>query len=326
MARDIQAGQADYFNHPPSSTSAPIYRSPQNFTLLRFLWKVNWIRSWRLFRAYTREPQWNIGIVDAPIHRFLEPGFQPEVNWAPLSGPDHFKADPFGVKISDGVQIYYEHYPYNTRKGYLGSLTWNNGDFSQEKKALETDKHLSYPYLLQENGKRYVIPESSREREVALFEIDDNDWKKVSVLIPDYAGGDPTVFHYQGSWWMFVTDANDGANFKLNLWHAESLTGLWKPHPQNPVKVDIRSARPAGTPFEHEGVLYRPAQDSSEVYGGRIRIQKVLEITTETYREEEAAIVEPLKSGKFRNGIHTLAQVGNYTLVDGMRMVRKHRN
>src|SRR5690242_475972 len=26
---------------------------------------------------------WNVGIVDAPIHRFLEPGFRPSITWVP---------------------------------------------------------------------------------------------------------------------------------------------------------------------------------------------------------------------------------------------------
>ncbi len=36
----------------------------------------------------------------------------------------------------------------------------------------------------------------------------------------------------------------------------------WVAHARNPVKTDARSARPGGTPFVVDGVLYRPGQDS----------------------------------------------------------------
>ena len=40
------------------------------------------------------------------------------------------------------------------------------------------------------------------------------------------------------------------------------------------VKTDVRSARPAGTPFVYQGELYRPAQDCSRTYGGSIVIHR----------------------------------------------------
>jgi len=68
---------------------------------------------------------------------------------------------------------------------------------------------------------------------------------------------------------LFFTDADDGPLTKLRVWFADDLLGSWCPHPGNPVKPDIRSARPAGTPFVHDGALYRPAQDCSRTYGAR---------------------------------------------------------
>ncbi|MFX8406684.1 hypothetical protein ABTL65_19795, partial [Acinetobacter baumannii] len=75
---------------------------------------------------------------------------------------------------------------------------------------------------------------------------------------------DATVFRWGEYWWMTAaTDAAGvGVGSELNAWFASDLLGPWHAHPGNPVKIDVRSARPAGTPFVVDGVLYRPAQDS----------------------------------------------------------------
>ena len=92
-----------------------------------------------------------------------------------------------------------------------------------------------------------------------------------------------------------------------------------EPHALNPVKMDVRSARPAGTPFIHKGVLYRPAQDCSNAYGGRIAINRVNRLTATEFDEETVKFIEPFIDGPFPDGIHTLSAVGDITLVDGKR-------
>ena len=105
----------------------------------------------------------------------------------------------------------------------------------------------------------------------------------------------------------------------LFVWHARNLEGPWEPHALNPVKADIRSSRPAGTPFVHGGMLYRPAQDCSRMYGGGIVINRVVRLTPTEFAEEPAATVEPFSESPFRDGIHTLSGVGDLTLIDSKR-------
>jgi hypothetical protein len=85
------------------------------------------------------------------------------------------------------------------------------------------------------------------------------------------------------------------------------------------VKCDVRSARPGGTPFIVDGILYRPAQDDSATYGGSIVINRVDRLTTETFEETAVARLEPDPDGPYPAGIHTLSAVGGWILVDGKR-------
>jgi hypothetical protein len=89
--------------------------------------------------------------------------------------------------------------------------------------------------------------------------------------------------------------------------------------------MDIRSARPAGTPFIFENVLYRPAQDCSVTYGGRVAVNRVVRLTPDEFVEETVCHVEPDAGGRYNAGLHTLSGVGDLTLVDGKRYMFDRR-
>ena len=75
-------------------------------------------------------------------------------------------------------------------------------------------------------------------------------WTKAATLVRGRGLVDATVFQYEFRWWLAACElADKGANSELHLWFAESLRGPWEAHPGNPVKTDVRSSRPAGTPF-----------------------------------------------------------------------------
>jgi hypothetical protein len=176
--------------------------------------------------------------------------------------------------------------------------------------------------LFQHNGEIYCVPETSAAREISLYRAENfpRDWKKVGTLIPDIQGIDPTVFQYNGLWWLMCTDRAQVAALNLLVWYAPDLTGPWQPHAQNPVKTDVRSSRPAGTPFIYQGCLYRPAQDCSQTYGGRITINRINQLTPTTFAEEPVKIVAHPTRGLFSRGFHTLSSAGpDATLVDGKR-------
>jgi hypothetical protein len=67
-------------------------------------------------------------------------------------------------------------------------------------------------------------------------------------------------------------------------------------------------------------VLYRPAQDCSRTYGGRVIINRVHTLTPVAFHEEAVVAVNPDSAGPYPSGLHTLSQVGTITLIDGKRM------
>ncbi len=89
----------------------------------------------------------------------------------------------------------------------------------------------------------------------------------------------------------------------------------WTPHPQNPVRSDVRAARPAGWLFERDGRLYRPAQDCSVCYGHALAINEIRRLDTERYEEVEVKRILP-RAHLGEMGIHTVNQAGDLIVFD----------
>jgi hypothetical protein len=269
----------------------------------------------RLLRADV----WNVGIVDAPIETFLTPGARPPVRWLPPPPRNASIADPFAFATDDPPVILAERLDYGVGKGYIVALDPNGERASHT--LLATGVHLSYPYLIQHEGRIFCIPESGTARAVRLYEVTafPDGWVQRATLIEDFAALDATVFPYDGRWWLLCSDQDGPQDATLHAWHAPDLFGPWTPHARNPLKQDRRTSRPAGTPFVHDGCLYRPAQDCTHTYGGAVAINHVLRLTPTEFAEELVTIVEPYRDGPYPDGLHTLTAYGARTLVDGKR-------
>ena len=318
---DIQNDSADYLDGPPSKTSAPIFYAPNNVQMMLFLLKMasNFFRELYSFLFFYW--QWNIGIVDEPIHIFLTPGARPQVRWLPAPARNKFVADPFAICREKAIHILFEDYSYSTSKGCISAMSIYGKSLSPSKVVIDAPFHMSYPCLLEYKDKIYCVPETYSAQEVSLYEAKEfpNSWVKVATLIKDFSGMDSTLFQYEGRWWLLATDQNDGPFYKLKVWYAPDLLGPWKPHAANPVKVDIRSARPAGIPFVHNGQLYRPSQDCSEVYGGKIILNRIIRLTPTEFKEEQVAVIEPYKNSPYPDGLHTISAVGDMTIIDAAK-------
>lgn len=323
VCRDIQRGRAGYLEEAPSATTAAIFRRPNTWQMLRFVFTIGWTSIASQMESLFAGEDWNVGIVDQPIQAFLDPRRRPPVRWLPRPPRGRFLADPFGIRQGTGLTVLVEDYSYRTEKGRIVALQSRNDTFSPPRPVLELPVHMSYPYLIAHGGQIYCVPETFEAREVGLYRAErfPEAWRKVATLVKDFAALDATVFEHDGRWWLFCVDHDSASEASLHAWHAPDLFGPWSPHPGNPLKTDIRSSRPAGTPFLHEGQLYRPAQDGSRAYGGSVVLNRVLRLTPEDFHEEPVARVEPDAHGPYPDGLHTLCGVGDLTIVDGKRHV-----
>lgn len=312
---------------PPRAATrlAPVAKTgrlPGNFEMLRFIGRQWRARFWWIAELLFRHGDWNVGIVRAPIASFLKRDQPRAVEWLAGSTRGDFVADPFGVVHRGKLTILCEEYDSRRGLGRIVSVD-STAQHPRSPVTIGPELHRSYPYLFHHDGEIYCVPETYQARKIALYRAAEFParWDKVTTLVRDVAALDSTLVQFDGRWWLWCVDYERGAQAELFLYHSPDLFGPWTAHPGNPVKTDIRSARPAGTPFVHEGILYRPAQDCSRTYGGRVVINRVTCLTPTAFAEEPVALVEPDPAGPYPDGLHTLSAVGSVTLVDGKRVV-----
>jgi hypothetical protein len=270
-----------------------------------------------------RDDDWTIGLVDRPIESFLQPADPAhdagDVTWLPRRR-DTYAADPFGLDRDGMVDVFFEEYDQRHGRGSIAHVrVGRDGTAFAPETVIDTGSHASYPFLLEAGGEAWLIPETADLREVRLYRAIELPlrWELAARLLTGIPVSDPTVIFHEDRWWLFGTSRGRGVNSALRVWHAPALSGPWTRHAQDPVKIDPASARPAGTPFEHRGSLYRPAQDCSRRYGGRVVVNRIDILTPDRFAETHVAAVEPFAALGYPAGLHTLSGVGRRTLVDG---------
>lgn len=322
---DIRNGVADYFAQPPALSVARIYKVPGNFRMLVFIVKLIRNKCRFHYRELFYSEQWNIGIVKKPIDLLAETGIsENKAVMMPVPKPSCFRADCFAYSDRGKIRIYFENYNYRIRKGNISYIEYTeNTGFVNEMTLLSKPYHLSYPFIFSLNSDLYCVPETFENKQVDLYRIDAQSGclKFCKTLLSNTSATDSTLFFDNGKWWFFCTLNSCKPNEELHLYYSENFDGPYIVHPANPVKTDIRSSRPAGGLFLKDGYIYRPAQDSSKTYGGRIAINKINKLSIYEYSEETVNFIEPLKQNKFRQGIHTICDVGDYTVFDAKRYI-----
>lgn len=242
---------------------------------------------------------------------------------------DRFWADPFPVRVGNDYYIFHEELLYSTGKGTIVLTVMDEtGRTTSPIPILERDCHLSYPFVFEWDGDFFMMPETAAHRQVELYRCVSfpAQWRLERVVLRGMKALDPTPVSLFGKWWLFANAPAYGAGTfdELHLFYSDSPLGPWAPHPANPIKSDVRSARPAGRIFEKQGQLYRPAQDCSTRYGGAVAINRIVQLSPDTYEEVETSRVGP-SWGPGVEGVHTFNATGNLTVIDCLLRRRKVR-
>ncbi len=190
--------------------------------------------------------------------------------------------------------------------------------------VLRLPVHASYPFLIEVKGSNrnaFTASRNRRGRRCGCTALDSRKWERVCTLEGVKAAGFVEIVEFEGRWWMFYGVTGASGAVELHAAYSARLEGTWQRHAGNPLRVDVRSSRPGGTPFVHEGKLYRPGQDCSRTYGGAVSIMRVTRLTPTEFAEELVTSVQPDPRGAYPDGLHTISAVGDRTVIDGKRFV-----
>jgi len=227
----------------------------------------------------------------------------------------YWKADPFLFEKDGVVFAFYEVFDKVKQKGMIAYSKLDNNKFTDMQIIIEDDTHLSYPFIFEENGKVYIMPESYGKNGVYVWEAVDfpNKWQ-LSYKLLDGHYADTTFANINGDRYYFTLDVNNKNFENDSLFIFKDEGGKLVSHKCNPVIKDNSSARPAGKIFD----LIRPSQICTNGYGQGLNFNKIIDV--ENYKEEclktiTCCDIKLDKKGRYV-GMHTYNRLNNIDIID----------
>jgi hypothetical protein len=236
------------------------------------------------------------------------------------NNPGSYFADPFVFARDGRYYLFVEEFLNASNKGVISLITiGDDGKLGPSQVVLERPYHLSYPFVFERGGEIYMIPETGAARRVELYRAErfPDKWSLHSVLIDNIAAYDVTLCEHGDRLWLFMATGQWQSSSwdTLEIFHASKLEGSWTPMSHNPVLVDPSGTRPAGCVFQQSGVLWRPAQDSSVIYGGSLSLCRIDELSSDRFRQSTMSHLVPAPASAI-SGVHTLNCAQGFETVD----------
>jgi len=327
--RNVRLGIRSEPNADPSPYGQRLYGAPTNGQMAAGLSRLLLRRARAKWQSLTSIEQWFLayrytkGVPDDN----REPDLTP-FRFKPIYPPKgRFWADPFPIRADGAIYVLFEDFLYSANRGVISAFEMGpEGPVGAPQVVLSCDYHLSYPFVFNWRGSKFMIPETADAKRVELYRMvrAPHEWTLEAVLLDGLSLADCTLAEIGDRWWMFANSADAGASFwdELHLFHAPSPLGPWTPHRLNPVVSDVRTARPAGALFQRNGMWYRPSQDSARGYGSATNIQRILRLDQFDYEEVSVGKLRPEWQPGL-TGVHTVNALGGLTMIDARRRIRK---
>jgi hypothetical protein len=210
--------------------------------------------------------------------------------------PTIIVADPFLFVHNNRLYLFYESKSLE-KPGVLKMVsTPDLRAWTKPVTVLREPFHLSYPFVFEENGKVYMIPETCADKSIRLYEADNNGLtsfsikKRILVQSADIQTrmgySDSSIYKKDGIYYlMTMLQYTEKLNI-LKLYTSNSLLGPYKEHPCSPIAKSQKVGRDAGSWMDYKGKLLRFSQDCVNRYGDNVNVSEITELSPSSYKEK----------------------------------------
>lgn len=234
-----------------------------------------------------------------------------------IGDPVVIDADPFLFVHNRRLYLFYEDLHFYRYTGVIKMTSTSDLKHWTEPIEIthEPQCHFSYPFVFEDDGEVYMLPETGWQHNVRLYKAQNDDltdFKLHKILLerekPDsnieFDWCDSCLYKKDSTYYLF-TSIKTTVSYHLQLYISDRLEGPYKEHPSSPVVSSNKTGRCAGSLLEHDGHLYRYAQDCSNTYGGQVNLLEIDELTPHTYREHLVQEnILPIHQHFYRHGGH----------------------
>jgi len=316
-------GRSDLIKIDPTQR---IIRSEGQLSILSLIWIFTALR----FRQYGRKkdwkavvPEWNIGILYQPITALLEEDPSMNVRWLPSPSVGNKRMEPFGYTAPDGqLNVLYRKNTRNSEFDEIARLRPKSDSVLKRSRTMLTAAAgLQYPFVVERDNGIFALISYPLQDRTELFRVSEtNDKLEHDSTLINKGLINPTAIKFEERWWLLGTDP-DAPDTVLLAYYADAFEGPYQAHQLNPLKFNNKSTRSAGTPFMHEGRLWRPARDASIPNTDHVTLNRVNILSTTEFEEEVGKRIEGFPGTVYAKGIRTMCAMGDITLIDGLRGV-----
>lgn len=232
----------------------------------------------------------------------------------------YWAADPFVYERNGEVFIFAELYDYVLCKGVLGYCKLGVSRKVKWTPIIVEENHLSYPCIIEQGKKIFLLPESSAAKELVLYEAIEfpDKWEKRYVLRKEISFADTTPVIWNERMLALTHDVEDPYNPKLLVIDLENQ------YSDTHIKqASAFQSRPAGHAFQYQLEHVRPAQyslDCDDGYGKGLLFY-VFSINDEMKYDEQ--LIKKLLPAELKysrkiliDGMHTYNTSENYEVID----------
>ena len=272
----------------------------------------------RLQKSPLFAESWNVAYRQKPAGSILEDKELP-FHVVPY-GYRYWAADPIVIEWEGKAYIFAELYDYILRRGVLGYCEITAGKTGKWKPIIREDYHLSYPCILEHDGKVYIMPESGAGNCLTVYEAVSfpDHWKKVQILRDNVKFADTTPLPVEGRHLALTHCVDNPQNPRLMLIDLDGEIADVSVEGSEPFR-----SRPAGHMFQKNGNWIRPAQYSEDCgrgYGKAMVFYSCSISESGQYDEAEITTLYPqeLKFDRsvFLDGMHTYNAGKQFEVID----------
>lgn len=219
-------------------------------------------------------------------------------------------ADSIVYEDDDGAWLFVEAFDVKEGYGKLAVLPFDDGAFGDFELILDSGSHLSYPFVFNHGGKRYMIPESSAAAEMALYVADDFPfgWRKLATLLEGPYVDTSVYGDAAGRVWgySYQVEAREFIRFTLDM-DSFALTVEKRTYDSDGL------LRPGGRVFRENAELFFPTQNNRYFYGQSLLLRDLS--SERVVREILPADVKTADGRAFRR-LHTYSCTASFEAVD----------
>ena len=213
--------------------------------------------------------------------------------WKPK--PRRFQADPFLFVKDDELFLFYELQHWDDPGCIAMMKTIDLKTWSKPIIVLKEPFHLSFPFVFEDHGAIYMIPESQENDSIRLYRANDDlsSFTFVRILLQQekkegihFNYNDSHIFKKNGKYYLFTSYQKNWMYYQELYVSDDLLHGDFVKHPKSPVCMSNEYGRNGGSLIKYHSHLLRVTQDCHADYGDNISLMEVMVLNENDYEEK----------------------------------------